>query len=249
MKKIGNLLAAGLLCTAVVACRFAQAAPGRDPAPRVASVCQHQDRTITVLGTGKISLVPDIARVNVGADAMGDTVSKAKTEVEARMTAIVAALEQMGIEEKDIQTSHYTIHYEQEPIPVAREESAPGSRDRYRVSNVLRVIVRDVERAGAVLDAAVEAGANQVRGVTFTVEEENTWQGQVREKAMSDAERRANELASLAGVELGQVVSVSEVIGGWPMGIPSGERGGGMAPGELELSTQVEVVFAVQAAR
>jgi uncharacterized protein YggE len=98
---------------------------------------------------------------------------------------------------------------------------------------MLRVTVRDVEMVGAVLDAAVDAGANQVHGVTFTVEDESTWQGQAREKAMADARARANELASLADVGLGEVVSVSEVIGGFATGIVSPERamGGGIAPG------------------
>ena len=90
------------------------------------------------------------------------------------------------------------------------------SQGGYRVSNMLRVTVRDVERAGDVLDAAVEAGANQVYGVTFTVSDESRWQGQAREKAFADAKARAAELAGLAGVELGAVQSVSEVIGAWP---------------------------------
>ena len=74
------------------------------------------------------------------------------------------------------------------------------------------------------------------------------WQGQAREKAMADARARANELASLADVGLGEVVSVSEVIGGFATGIVSPERamGGGIAPGELELSTRVRVTFAIQ---
>ena len=117
----------------------------------------------------------------------------------------------------------------------------------YRVSNILRVTVRDVEKAGDVVDAAVEAGANQVHGVTFTVSDEGNWQGQAREKAMADAEARAAELARLAGVELGAVQSVSEVIGAWPAAMtPEAIMSGGFAPGELELSTRVQVTFAIQ---
>jgi uncharacterized protein YggE len=117
---------------------------------------------------------------------------------------------------------------------------------------MLRVTVRDVEGAGEVLDAVVEAGANQVYGVNFTVSDEAEWQGQAREKAMADAAERAYELASLAGIELGEVLSISEVIDGiWssPMRVgwdPGIGGGGGFAPGELEMSTQVQVTFAVQ---
>jgi uncharacterized protein YggE len=112
--------------------------------------------------------------------------------------------------------------------------------------------VRDVERAGDVLDAAVEAGANQVWGVEFTVSDEEKWQGQARKEAMADADARARELAELAGLKLGEVLEVSEVIGGMGITPMSVVReygmggGGGFAPGELEMGTQVQVVFAVR---
>jgi uncharacterized protein YggE len=83
--------------------------------------------------------------------------------------------------------------------------------------------------------------------VTFAAGDESTWQGQAREKAFSDAEARAAELAGLAGVELGAVQSVSEVIGAWPVAMtPESIMTGGFAPGELELSTRVPVTFNIQ---
>jgi uncharacterized protein YggE len=102
------------------------------------------------------------------------------------------------------------------------------------------------------LDAIVEAGANQVWGVTFTVSDESAWQGQARVEAMADARARAAELVELAGLELGEVLSVSEVIGGMGYRPITAMReygmggGGGFAPGELEMGTQVQVIFAVQ---
>jgi uncharacterized protein YggE len=207
-------------------------------------------RTITVVGVGKISLQPDMATVSIGVETRASTVSEAKAEVDVRMAAVVAALQEAGIAEKDIQTSQYSIHYEREPLPMLREGPVLKDQDGYRVSNVVRVTVRDVERAGAALDVAVEAGANQVWGVNLTVSDEDKWQGQAREKAMSDARARAGELASLAGVELGEVLSISEVIGATPvpmMVVRSGMGGGGgIAPGELEMATQIQVTFAIQ---
>jgi uncharacterized protein YggE len=115
---------------------------------------------------------------------------------------------------------------------------------------MLRVTVRDVEKAGVVLDAVVEAGANQVYGVTFTVSDEGIWQGQARERAMEDALARASELAGLAGVELGEVLTVSEVVAGFPVPMAlmaEAAMGGSMiAPGELEMGTQLQVSFAIQ---
>jgi uncharacterized protein YggE len=208
-------------------------------------------RSITVVGVGKVSLKPDVATVSIGVEIKASTVSEAKGEVDTRMEAVVAALQEAGVAEKDIQTLQYHIHYEREPMMAPREGAVSKDQGGYSVNNVLRVTVRDVEKAGAVLDAAVEVGANQVWGVNLTVSDEDNWQGQAREKAMADARDRAADLAGLAGVQLGEVLSVSEVIGASPVPmavLKSGVGGGGsgIAPGELELATQIQVTFAIQ---
>jgi uncharacterized protein YggE len=207
-------------------------------------------RTITVVGVGRTNLVPDIARLNVGTEVRASTVSEAKAKVDGHMEAIAAALKELGVEDKDIQTSSYSIYYEREPsLSPVSEGSAPQEQGAYRVSSMLEVTLRDIEKSGEVLDGAIAAGANQVYGVTFTVSDDQKWQSQARKAAMSDAKARAGELAELAGLKLGDVLSVSEVIGG---SVPfmaeraMGGGGGGFSPGELEMSTQVQVVFAVQ---
>ena len=238
-----------LLAVSLVGCAAAAKA-----APAVSdSTSGNVPRTITVVGVGEVSLVPDTAEINVGAEARASTVSEAKAEVERQITAIVAALQGIGIDEKDIQTSNFSIYYEQDPVPVVRTEiagtsPAEESRGGYRVSNMLRVTIRNVDLAGDVLDAVVEAGANQIYGVTFTVSDETLWQSQAREKAMADAQARAAELAGLANVELGEVLSVSEVIGSAsvPMMAERAFGGGGITPGEMELGSQLQVVFAIQ---
>jgi uncharacterized protein YggE len=244
-KRIKLLMLVALLGASVAACTAVKAAPESE-AQSAASPAEA--RTITVVGEGKVSLKPDIATINVGAEARAATVSEAKAAVDAQMAAIIAALEEAGVAEKDIQTSHYGIYYEREPMPVLGEGTAAGVQGGYVVSNIVQVTVRDVEKAGGVLDAVVQAGANQVYGVTFTVADESTWQSRARADAMADAKSRAQELAGLAGVELGQVVSVSEVIGGMQVPVASerGLGGGGIAPGELELGTQIQVSFAIQ---
>ena len=252
MKRFKELLIVATLAVLLIAGVTVVVMPRAESQAAPTSAAEHPARTITVVGTGKVSLIPDIAQVNVGAEARADTVSEAKAEVDHQMVAIHTALEEMGIDEKDIQTSHYSIHYERELKPVVQEGPIVEGQEGYRVSNILRVTVRDVEKAGDVVDAAVEAGANQVHGVTFTVSDEGNWQGQAREKAMADASERAGELADLVDLELGEVLSVSEVIGGisgpMPYGSMSGigSGGGGFAPGELEMGTQIQVVFAVK---
>lgn len=246
LKGIKLLTLVALLGASVVAYTAVKAAPESEAQQAPGSLVE--PRTITVVGEGKVRLMPDIATINVGAEARASTVSEAKAEVDAQMAAIAAALLDAGVAEKDIQTSHYGIHFEREPMSMLREGPAGEMLEGYVVSNMVRVTVRDVEKAGDVLDAVVQAGANQVYGVTFTVSDESAWQNQARASAMADARSRAQELADLAAVELGEVLSVSEVIGGLqvPVAFEQALGGGGIAPGELELGTQIQVTFAIQ---
>ena len=252
-KKVKLLFVVVLLTVALVGCTTVRALTG--DASEVASVPTAQSefltpsRSITVVGVGELSLEPDIATVTIGVQVRASTVSAAKTEVDGRMAAVVSALHEVGIAEKDIRTSQYSVHYEPEPMRKVSEGSVAENQGSYLVSNMVRVTVRDVDRAGTVLDAAVEAGANQVWGVDLNVSDEDRWQDQAREKAMSDARSRAAELARLAGVELGEVLSISEVVGTSPvpmMVIQSGRGGGAVEQGELRLAMQIQVTFAVQ---
>lgn len=246
---LGTLVAASLLTFAVV---NAAAIPWAQT-PRTSAVQTESTagaRTITVVGEGKVSLEPDIAKINVGVEARANSVSKAKSEVDHQMEDITNALQLEGVADKDIQTSNYYIHYIREPMPRG-EGSALEIHEEYSVSNIVQVKVLQVGKVGDVLDAVVQAGANQVYGVTFTVSDESTWKSQARSSAMTDARSRAQELASLADVVLGEVISVSEVIGGMSIQSLVGSDGpkggiGGTNPGELELSSLIQVTFAVQ---
>jgi uncharacterized protein YggE len=248
-KRFRSVLIVALLALLLVACTPVQAL-SRAEAQNASDPALQREREITVVGVGRVSLVPDIARITVGAETRADTVAQAKQKVDRQMGAIAAMLEELGVAEKDIQSAQYSIYYEQEPYqPFPREEGAAEPQGAYRVSSMLEVTVRDVEKAGQVLDGVVAAGANQVYGVSFTVSDDQKWQSQAREKAMADARARAAEFAALGGVQLGEVLSISEVIGG-NVYLSYAERGmgggGGIAPGELEMSTQVQVTFALQ---
>jgi hypothetical protein len=144
-----------LLLIAVIGLGVAPKAESQD---LPTSPSQDSLRAITVVGVGAVNLVPDVAQVNVGAEARADTVSEAKAVIDSQMVAIHAALKEMGIDGKDIQTSHYSIHYEREPVYGMPAGPVMENQGGYRVSNMLCVTVRDVEGAGDVVDAAVEAG-------------------------------------------------------------------------------------------
>ena len=238
-----SLLVGMVLLALVVGC-----APSASPVEAPESI----ERSITVVGEGEASVAPDVAEANVGVEVLAPTVKEATKEAKERMTAIMAALEKAGIAEKDIQTSNYSIYFERYPEVRAMVEAPPPEVEgSYRVSNMLRIKIRDLDKIGAVLDGVIEAGANNVYGVNFTVDDLSEVRSEARGKAIDNAKAKAQELADLNGVDLGEVFQISEVIGGpFPtMGLSVvREYAGGagpISPGELEFSVQIQVSYAI----
>ena len=125
----------------------------------------------------------------------------------------------------------------------------------YRVNNTVEVVVRDVSKASRVLQAAVDAGTNNVWSVSFGIDDTKALEAEARAKAIADARTRAEALAKLEGLTLGSVISVSEVIGRGPISpMPmfasavEGKFAGGpsLSPGEVNMGMSIEVVFALQ---
>jgi hypothetical protein len=237
-------------------------------------------RGITVNGLGDAKAPPDIARANVGVEVRSETVEQATTEANQRMAAIVAALGKLGIAQKDMRTHSFSISFEQQPmppVPLPQEsaqiepaprarQAAPGQtaagspapappviRGYYRASNMLEVTVRDLDKAGQVLQAATDAGANNVWGISFELEDPQPLLAEARVKAVEHAKQNAEALAKLSGVKLGAIISVSE--GGGAQGpVPPMFRmqaeaaQGGDIPierGEVTVSQQVQIVYAL----
>ncbi len=212
-------------------------------------------RTITVIGRGEVKVQPDTAGTNVGVEVTAPTVDEAMAQAKERMAALLAALKALGIAEKDIQTSNFSVYFERTPtdVPAPRSEGASGDQQMpgyYRVSNMVQVTIRDLEQVGEVLETAVKAGANNIWGINFSVADPAALEAQARENAAKDAKARAEALAGLHGVAVGSVMSVSEVVGGsTPVFMEAAKAMGGGAPvepGELTLSTQIQVVYAIK---
>ena len=211
-------------------------------------------RTITVVGEGRVRIKPDIAQINIGIEVVGDTVKGTSSEAADTMEAVMASLRAQGVEEKDMQTSGYNVWVERPYGP----EGIPSDEARYHVGNTVMVTIRDLDTVGAVLDAAIEAGANNIYGVTFSVADPSPLMSEARETAVADALAKAQELAELNNVALGEVMSISEVIspGGLYVGgiqrtaaFAEGLGGGGggpISPGELEMTTQLQVTHNIQ---
>ncbi len=215
---------------------------------------QAATRTITVVGRGEVKVKPELATTTVGVEALAPTVDAAMEDAQARMDAVLAALKKLDIADKDIQTSNFSINFERPqtgtPEGTKTESSQPAGF--YRVSNMVTITIRDLKQVGAVLDAAVKAGANNVWGITFGLDDTDALEVRAREAAVKNARARAESLAELTGVTVGDVVAVSEVIGNVPAVMYSaaeGRGGGGgtpVEPGEVSFTTQIQIVYAIK---
>ena len=242
------------LAGAVAWSAWGQPAASIAASPSVESASPTLSRTITVVGKGSVKIQPDMAALNLGVQTMGPTVKEATGEAAETMDAILAALKAAGIADRDIQTSGYNVWADANHGP----ERLVEQQMTYRVNNNVRVLVRDLDTVGTILDVAIEAGANAIHGVSFGLAEPETLEAKARELAAENALAKAQELAALHDVEVGQVVSISEVLsGGFMMSnfermdtmmAPAFGAGGvgPITPGELELSMQLQVVYAIE---
>ena len=211
-------------------------------------------QTVTVVGQGSVRLEPDVARVSLGLETMGETVGEAVEANGAKMASILTALEAAGIAEEDIQTTSYSVQLDRsaEPMPRAGSTGSDEPQPVYRVSNMVNVTIRDLDKVSETLDAVIEAGANNIWGVSFDLEDSTAAQADARAKAVEDAQARAESLADLGGVALGPVMSMSEIIGGGGVPVPmmAAERAmggaGPISPGEVEVSYQLQVSYFIE---
>jgi uncharacterized protein YggE len=123
------------------------------------------------------------------------------------MTKIIAALKEDGIEPKDIQTVNFSVMPLYEQLNDGRTNPVVVG---YRVTNQVRIIVRDTKKLGALLDKVVSLGSNQIDGITFGVQEPEALKDEARKQAVQNAIANAKLYAEAAGVELGPIQSISE---------------------------------------
>jgi uncharacterized protein len=204
--------------------------------------------TITVVGHGSASGSPDIANTEIGVETFNTDLGTAFSENNATMEAVIDALVEAGVAREDIRTANLNIFVDRSPGPASQGAS---NGPMFRVNNQVRVTIRDTSLIADVLDAAINAGANNIFGLNFGIDSRDALESDARADAMEDARARAAELASLAGVELGDVISIVESGGGFsPFEVTNrsvGMGGGGapIEPGQLSVSVSLQVTFAI----
>lgn len=248
---LGNrvLAMAGALVAMALVMALAITVASRDDSGATAAETD-ATRTISVNGEGRVSLAPDVVMMSLGVDERNADLNAAQTAADEKMDAIIAALRANGVAENDIQTGNYSIFaerdYEREGQPVTG----------YVVSHTVTAKVRDLDNAGTVIAAVIDAGANNVGGIWFGLDDPAAAIQQARELAVADAEAKATELARLANATLGPIQVINE---GYAPSSPAVPYDGGDAafdeaarssaptinPGQTEVVLTVYVTYAI----
>jgi hypothetical protein len=206
-------------------------------------------RSVSVSGEGRASSPPDEASVEIGVETRNGDAARALDENGKKMAGVIAALDRIGIAAKDRQTTRVGLDAQRE-----YDGGRPGPLF-FLARNSLRVRVRDLAVLGRVLASAVEAGANEIQGVSFAVADPKALESRARAEAMADARARAEALAQAAGASLGLALQVSEGVSRPlpPLPVLKAESFGRAAAepvpisaGEHEVVVRVEVTFGLR---
>jgi len=211
-----------------------------------------QQEGIWVSGEGKVQADPDVATINIGVQAQAATAAEAQAQVSQGMNNVMQVLKDQGIDEKDIQTQYYNVTQLTRWNDTKQEQDITG----YQVTNSIVAKVRDVTKAGAVIDAVVNAAGDLIRinGINFSVDDPTDYLNQARTLAIQNAKAKAQQLAGDAGVSLGKITYITEsnyyptpIYRSYAMDAAAPEAVGGtsISPGQLDVTVNVQVVYAL----
>jgi len=203
--------------------------------------------TVTASGSGETLSAPDMAEMYFGANVLKADAKAALDGASQVATAITDAVKSAGIPAEDIQTANVSVY----PEYRGNGDKAPEVTG-YRASVQVRVKVRDLEKIGDVIGAASDAGANEIGGPNFTLDDDAAAQDEAIQDAIKDARRRAETMAKAAGKTLGGIIAVTEAGASVPplyygrsAGVALDAYGAGVPiePGQLTVNASVTVVF------
>jgi uncharacterized protein YggE len=179
-----------------------------------------EQNEVTVVGTGEVRGAPDILNADIGVEVIAPDVSGAVSQANERVQAIIDAVTAAGVAREDVRTTEVTLQPDYD-----YPGSGGGSRavSGYRATNTVRITIRELGNASQILDDAVRAGGNAARlgNVAFAIEDDSQLLADARTRAFDDAKARAQQYADLAGVSLGEVITINETSSGTQPPVPS----------------------------
>lgn len=259
---------------ALSALALTTASAAAQPTDRTSVAISPDGALLNVTTEGRSERAPDLATLNAGVVTQAKTAAEAMAANTTRMTATVAALRRAGVAERDLQTANLTLqpqyYYPQREPPMRRPdgtvsepaEPAPPRIIGYEARNTVTVRVRRVADVGRIIDTLVAAGANQVDGPYFTLDEPQAAADEARAKALRTARERADLYAREGGFRSVRILTISEGGGYYPMArevMVVGQAAGAMAPpppppapmapvqpGEVTVGVTLAVQFALE---
>ena len=202
--------------------------------------------TITISGVGTARAVPDIVDIQLGVETVSNEPVDAVSNNTAKMNAVRGVLEGMRVDSSDIQTVYYNMWVEE----VYNQDGQATSEKRYHVSNQINVRLRDLEQIGKVLERTTSAGATNVAGITFGVADTNELEETALDNAITNANNKAERIASEMGATLGMMINMVEggiYIPPSPYFGEKGGVGGGSAvpisQSQFSLTVQIQVIY------
>ncbi len=214
----------------------------------------NQTTGIWVTGEGKVTVTPDLAILSVGVETESSSVAEAQSLASTAMADVLKALKANNIADKDIQTQYFSISPVRNYVMETGEQKLTG----YRVDNTVTVKIRKVDDAAKIIDAVTAAGGNYIiiNNIAFTVEDPTSYQKTAREKALDNAKMKAQEIATKAGLTLGEPTFLSETTSSYPymltsaMAIPApvmvGGSGVSINTGETEVTVYIQVAYSIK---
>jgi uncharacterized protein YggE len=213
-------------------------------------VNKKKTRSITVPGVGRVIVEPDVASIRLGVNEIAESAGAARENAAHKMNAVLDAVLGQGVARRDVRTALVSLS------PMLDYSSEGGPRiTGYQIMNSVSITLRELDKAGALIDAALGAGASTLDSLEFRLDDPTTAEQQARSAAVEDARGRATAIATAAGVGVGDVLEVAET-----------ERAGGPIPfmparalmmesakdaatpvegGTQEVSVSVVVTFAI----
>ncbi len=211
-----------------------------------------QHEGIWVNGEGKVTAVPDVAVLRLGIQAQEMTVAEAQAEAAAAMEKVTETLKDQGVGEKDIKTQQFNIQKVTRWDNDKQQEILIG----YQVTHTVTAKIREVAKAGSVIDAVATAGGDLTRidSISFTIDDPKPYYEQARKIAVADAAAKARQLAEVAGVKLGKPTYISE--NSYVPGpiyrsdmLVKTEAAAAVetpiSPGEMEITLNVQLTYAI----
>ena len=216
--------------------------------------------TITVSGTGKASIAPDVAKITFSVQNTDAKVADAQAATTKQANAALAFVKEKGIADKDVKTLSYNVYPQYEYTHCVAGQVCPPSSPKitgYQVSETVQVTVRNLDLTGDLLQGLGSLEVQNISGPNFTLDDPHAGQDAARANAIDDAKAKAQTLARQLGVHLVKIVNFSESTGGYPVmysamskdsvaGMGGGETAPSVPTGENEYNSSVSITYEIR---